>query len=162
MEIATRNVIAPGSVGLAPAHPLTKPPAMRKQPDAGLGPVTVHPTNHSLVLVHTVVAVNSLCYLPGYFSRRLIFLLQFCFMPYLVCEALGDACVLPFSTRDTPPISSQPHHEAGGDLLVLSFEVDWAGWCFSQEGTCAVADCLFLRLLLRLLLRFYKFFVPLL
>ena len=28
MEIATRNVIFPGSVGLAPAHPLTKPLAM--------------------------------------------------------------------------------------------------------------------------------------
>ena len=28
MEIATRNVILPGSVGLAQAHPLTKPLAM--------------------------------------------------------------------------------------------------------------------------------------
>ena len=28
MEIATRNVIFPGSVGLAQAHPLTKPLAM--------------------------------------------------------------------------------------------------------------------------------------
>ena len=45
MEIATRNVIFPGSVGLAQAHPLTKPPAMREQPDAGLGPVAVHPTD---------------------------------------------------------------------------------------------------------------------
>ena len=44
MEMATRSVIPPGSVGVAQAHPLTKPPAVRKQPDAGLGPVTtVHP-----------------------------------------------------------------------------------------------------------------------
>ena len=28
MELATRNVISPGSVGLAQAHPLTKPLAM--------------------------------------------------------------------------------------------------------------------------------------
>ena len=28
VEIATRKVIFPGSVGLAQAHPLTKPPAM--------------------------------------------------------------------------------------------------------------------------------------
>ena len=35
MEIATRNVIFPGSVGLAQAHPLTKPLAMGNglQPD---------------------------------------------------------------------------------------------------------------------------------
>ena len=45
MEIATRNVIVPGSVGLAQAHPLTKPPAMREQPSAGLGPLGVHPTH---------------------------------------------------------------------------------------------------------------------
>ena len=42
--MATRNGVIPGSAGLAQAHPLTKPPAMRKQPAAGLGPVTVHPT----------------------------------------------------------------------------------------------------------------------
>ena len=45
MEIATRNGIIPGSVGLAQAHPLTKTPAMREQPSAGLCPVAVHPTN---------------------------------------------------------------------------------------------------------------------
>ena len=45
MEIATRNGIIPGSVGLAQAHPLTIPPAMREQPPAGLGPVVVHPTH---------------------------------------------------------------------------------------------------------------------
>ena len=45
VEIVTRNDIIPGSVGLAQAHPLTKPPVMRKQPSAGLGPVTVHPTH---------------------------------------------------------------------------------------------------------------------
>ena len=50
VEIATRNGMIPGSVGLAQAHPLTKPPAMRKLPSAELGPVTVHPT-HSGVLV---------------------------------------------------------------------------------------------------------------
>ena len=44
VEITTRNVILPGSVRLAQAHPLTTPPAMRKQPSAGLGPVTVHRT----------------------------------------------------------------------------------------------------------------------
>ena len=45
MEIATRNGIFPGSVGLAQAHPLTKTPAMRKQFPAGLGAVAVHPTH---------------------------------------------------------------------------------------------------------------------
>ena len=45
VEIATRNFILSGSVGLAQARPLTKPPAARKQPSAGLGPVTVHPTH---------------------------------------------------------------------------------------------------------------------
>ena len=35
-------------MGLSQAHPLTKIPAMRKQPSDGLGPVTVHPT-HSRV-----------------------------------------------------------------------------------------------------------------
>ena len=44
VEIATRKVTPLGSVGLAPAHPLTKPPTVRKQPDAGLGPVTLHPS----------------------------------------------------------------------------------------------------------------------
>ena len=44
--MATRNGIIPGSVRLAQAHPLTTSlPAMRKQPDAGLGPVTVRPTS---------------------------------------------------------------------------------------------------------------------
>ena len=43
VEIATRKVIPTGSVGLAQAHPLTKLPPMRKQPSAGLGPVTAHP-----------------------------------------------------------------------------------------------------------------------
>ena len=43
VEIATRNAIIPGSRGLAQAHPLTKAPAMREQPSAGLGPVAVHP-----------------------------------------------------------------------------------------------------------------------
>ena len=45
VEIATRNAIVPGIVGLAQAHPLTKPPAIRKQPPAGLGPVSAHPTH---------------------------------------------------------------------------------------------------------------------
>ena len=45
MEIATQNGIIPGSVGLAQAQPLTKPQAMREQPNAGLGPVAVHPTH---------------------------------------------------------------------------------------------------------------------
>ena len=45
VEVATQNVIFPGSVGLAQAHPLTRPPAMRKQLSAGLGPVTAHPTH---------------------------------------------------------------------------------------------------------------------
>ena len=44
VEIAIRKVTSPGSVGLAPANSLTKPPALRKQPDAGLGPVTLHPS----------------------------------------------------------------------------------------------------------------------
>ena len=43
VEITTRKIIPPGSTGLAQAHPLTKPPAMRKLPSAGLGTVTVHP-----------------------------------------------------------------------------------------------------------------------
>ena len=42
---ATRNAIIQGRVGLAQAHPPTKPPAMRKQPSVGLGPATVHPTH---------------------------------------------------------------------------------------------------------------------
>ena len=37
VEIATRKVISLGSGGLAQAHPLTKPKALRKQPPAGLG-----------------------------------------------------------------------------------------------------------------------------
>ena len=45
VEIATRKVIPPGSVGLAQAHRLTNPLAMRRQPSAGLGPDTVHPTH---------------------------------------------------------------------------------------------------------------------
>ena len=45
VEIATRNFILSGSVGLAQARPLTKHPAATKQPSAGLGPVTVHPTH---------------------------------------------------------------------------------------------------------------------
>ena len=45
MEISTRKVIISDSVGLAQAHLLTKTMAMRKQPSAGLGPVTVHPTH---------------------------------------------------------------------------------------------------------------------
>ena len=45
VEMATRAVTPPGSVGLAQAHPLTDPSTMRKQPSAGLGPVTVHPTH---------------------------------------------------------------------------------------------------------------------
>ena len=45
VEIATRNAIIPGSVGLAQARPLTKNPAMREQPSAGLGTVVVHPTH---------------------------------------------------------------------------------------------------------------------
>ena len=44
--IATRKIIPPGRVGLAQAHPLPNPPAMKNQPSAGLDPVTVH-TNHS-------------------------------------------------------------------------------------------------------------------
>ena len=44
MEITTLNGIIPGSVGLEQAHLITKPPAMAKQPSAGLSPVTVHPT----------------------------------------------------------------------------------------------------------------------
>ena len=38
VEIATRKVMPPGSVGLAQAHPLTKPPAMRNS----LPPDIVH------------------------------------------------------------------------------------------------------------------------
>ena len=45
VEIVTRDDIISGSVGLAQAHPLTKCPAMGKQPSAGLGPVTVHPAH---------------------------------------------------------------------------------------------------------------------
>ena len=46
-ETAARNVIPPGSAALAQAHPLTNPPAMRKQPGAGVDPVTVHPLTRS-------------------------------------------------------------------------------------------------------------------
>ena len=45
---STRKVTPPGGVGLAQAHPSTKPPAMTKQPSAGLGPLPVHST-HSVV-----------------------------------------------------------------------------------------------------------------
>ena len=41
------KIFPPGSVGLAQAHPLPKSAAMRKQPSAGLGPVTAHPTHFS-------------------------------------------------------------------------------------------------------------------
>ena len=44
VEIATRNAILADSVGVAQAHPLTRPLAMRKQPNARLGPVTAYPT----------------------------------------------------------------------------------------------------------------------
>ena len=50
VEVATQNVFLPGSVELAQAHPLARPPAMRKQLSAGLGPATAHPT-HSGVFV---------------------------------------------------------------------------------------------------------------
>ena len=43
VEIATRNVIAPGSVGLAQAHLLTKPPGMRKRNSLRRGPGMVGP-----------------------------------------------------------------------------------------------------------------------
>ena len=43
MEVAPGNGIFQGSVGLGQAHPLTKPPATRKQPSAGLGLVAVRP-----------------------------------------------------------------------------------------------------------------------
>ena len=45
VEIATRDGIILGSVGLAQAHSLAKHPAMRKQSSAGLGPVTVYSTH---------------------------------------------------------------------------------------------------------------------
>ena len=45
VEIATQNVILPGSVGLAQAHPPTKTPTTINQPSAGLGPVTFHPSH---------------------------------------------------------------------------------------------------------------------
>ena len=48
VEIAIGNVILPGSVGHVQACPLTKRPALRKQPSAGLGPVTVHPTHSGI------------------------------------------------------------------------------------------------------------------
>ena len=51
VEIATREVIPPGYMGLAQAHPLIKPPATRKQPSAGLGPVAVHPTHSGVALI---------------------------------------------------------------------------------------------------------------
>ena len=44
VEIAARKVILSGSAGHAQPIPLTNLPAMTKQPSAGLGPVTVHPT----------------------------------------------------------------------------------------------------------------------
>ena len=43
VEIATRKVIPSGSVGLAQVRPLTRAPAMRRQPSAELGAATVHP-----------------------------------------------------------------------------------------------------------------------
>ena len=45
VEIATWQVNPPGRVGLAQAHPPTKPPATRTQPSAGLGPASIHPTH---------------------------------------------------------------------------------------------------------------------
>ena len=66
VEMATRNGIIQGSVGLAQARPLTKPPAMRKQLPAGLGAVTVRPTYrtaHSGVgLRRLLIALLSLTY----------------------------------------------------------------------------------------------------
>ena len=56
LEIATRKLILPGSVGFARAPPL-KPPAMRRQPSPGLGPVTVHPA-HSGVGPRSVKLVS--------------------------------------------------------------------------------------------------------
>ena len=44
MEIATWKVIPPGSLELAQVHRATKPLAMRIQPSAVLGPVTVDPS----------------------------------------------------------------------------------------------------------------------
>ena len=44
-------------MGLAQAHPPTKPLAMRGQPSAGLGPVTVHPTHPRKFLYMLVLSV---------------------------------------------------------------------------------------------------------
>ena len=44
-EIATQNVVIPDSVGLAQPRPLTKPPAMVRQPSARLGLGSVQPTH---------------------------------------------------------------------------------------------------------------------
>ena len=44
-EIPTQKVISPWSVGLAQAQPPTKLKAIRKQPSAGLGPDTAHPSH---------------------------------------------------------------------------------------------------------------------
>ena len=67
VEIAVGNVVIPGSVGLAQAHPVTKTPAMRKQPSAGLGPVMVHPT-HSSVGPRVVFTLHGF-FLPNVISR---------------------------------------------------------------------------------------------
>ena len=56
MEIAIRKCIAPGTAGLAQAHPLTKLPAT-KQPSAGFGPVTALPT-HSGVGPRTITSLR--------------------------------------------------------------------------------------------------------
>ena len=59
MEIAARNVIFPGSVGLAQAHPLTKPLAMGDGlPPTAILPklslMTVHDTTHKVKRIHLV------------------------------------------------------------------------------------------------------------
>ena len=67
--MTTRIVFITGSVGLAQAHPLSKTPAMRKQPSAGLDPVTVHPP-HSGVGPRTLSYVARNSYIYIFFSFK--------------------------------------------------------------------------------------------
>ena len=64
VEIATRKVIPPGSMGLVQARPLATPPAIRKQPFIRLGPVTVHPSYSGVGPLCVYQHYNAFMYLP--------------------------------------------------------------------------------------------------
>ena len=91
MEIATRNVIFPGNVGLAQAHPLTKPLAMGD----GLPPdfVQLRPTLPIRALVLGTKVCVPWMVLDTAAQRRVICMLHFYDVPFVVVLPLLLAVV---------------------------------------------------------------------